>query len=365
MASLNFHVCFLVFFASLLIPTSSQSRLWSAKNHAALFIFGDSLFDAGNNNYLQNAAFRAYFWPYGETFFKFPTGRFSDGRLIPDFIAENIKLPFIPPYLQPGNHYYTFGVNFASAGAGALVETRQGMVIDLKTQLEYFKDVEQQIRQKLGDAEANTLISEAIYLFSIGGNDYIELFISNSSVFQSYSREEYVGIVMGNLTTVIKEIYKSGGRRFGFVNIGPYGCAPFSRTLNASGGCLDEATILIELHNIALSNVLKDLQEELKGFQYSILDFFTTLSERMNNPLKYGFKEGKVACCGSGPFRGILNCGGMGGLQEYELCDNPNDYVFFDGGHLTEKAYNQLANLMWSGSPNATQPYNLKTILQA
>jgi hypothetical protein len=53
-----------------------------------LFIFGDSFFEAGNNNYIRNAFGRANFWPYGETFFKYPTGRFSDGRVIPDFIGK-------------------------------------------------------------------------------------------------------------------------------------------------------------------------------------------------------------------------------------------------------------------------------------
>lgn len=42
--------------------------------------------------------------------------------------AEYANLPLIPPFLQPGFHYYCDGVNFASAGAGALVETFQGSV---------------------------------------------------------------------------------------------------------------------------------------------------------------------------------------------------------------------------------------------
>lgn len=82
---------YLLFLSSCLFITSSrsQSHLIPSPNNrsAALFIFGDSLFDAGNNNYLKNAAGRANFFPYGETFFKYPTGRFSDGRIIPDFIG--------------------------------------------------------------------------------------------------------------------------------------------------------------------------------------------------------------------------------------------------------------------------------------
>jgi hypothetical protein len=40
-------------------------------------------------------------------------------------------LPLITPYLHPGYHSYIDGANFASGGAGALVETLQGFVCDL------------------------------------------------------------------------------------------------------------------------------------------------------------------------------------------------------------------------------------------
>lgn len=44
-------------------------------------------------------------------------------------IAEYAKLPLIPPFLEPGDSQKKLcGVNFASAGAGALVETFQGSV---------------------------------------------------------------------------------------------------------------------------------------------------------------------------------------------------------------------------------------------
>ncbi|CAN6997536.1 unnamed protein product [Brassica rapa subsp. trilocularis] len=119
-------------------------------NQAALFVFGDSLFDPGNNNYI-NTTNRANFFPYGQTFFKFPTGRVSDGRLIPDFIAEKAWLPLIPPNLQPrnSNSQFTYGVSFASAGAGALVESFSGQVIDLGTQLKSFKTVKRRLRSAL------------------------------------------------------------------------------------------------------------------------------------------------------------------------------------------------------------------------
>ncbi|PQM33891.1 hypothetical protein Pyn_34214 [Prunus yedoensis var. nudiflora] len=121
---------FFLLHVALAISTCGGSKSWHSKQQAAFFIFGDSYLDSGNNNYINTTTLdQANFWPYGETYFKFPTGRFSDGRLISDFIAEYAHLPFVPPFLQPGFHQYYDGVNFASSGAGALVETFQGSEI--------------------------------------------------------------------------------------------------------------------------------------------------------------------------------------------------------------------------------------------
>ena len=62
-------------------------------NQAALFVFGDSLFEAGNNNYFDSLpGFKSNYWPYGKTTFQFPTGRVSDGRIMIDFIGKSSVL---------------------------------------------------------------------------------------------------------------------------------------------------------------------------------------------------------------------------------------------------------------------------------
>lgn len=57
----------------------------------AFFVFGDSLVDNGNNNYLATSA-RADAPPYG---IDFPThratGRFSNGLNIPDIISKYLN----------------------------------------------------------------------------------------------------------------------------------------------------------------------------------------------------------------------------------------------------------------------------------
>lgn len=52
----------------------------------AMFIFGDSLIDNGNNNNLPSLA-KANYYPYGIDFNGGPTGRFSNGYTMVDEIG--------------------------------------------------------------------------------------------------------------------------------------------------------------------------------------------------------------------------------------------------------------------------------------
>lgn len=57
----------------------------------AMFIFGDSLIDNGNNNNLASLA-KANYYPYGIDFRGGPTGRFSNGYTMVDEIGNYISL---------------------------------------------------------------------------------------------------------------------------------------------------------------------------------------------------------------------------------------------------------------------------------
>ena len=85
-------LCIFVLVAHFATPVVCHER----HHQAALFVFGDSIFDPGNNNYINTiASFQANYFPYGESFFKYPTGRNSNGRLIPDFIGKFICVSII------------------------------------------------------------------------------------------------------------------------------------------------------------------------------------------------------------------------------------------------------------------------------
>lgn len=52
----------------------------------ALYVFGDSILDSGNNNYLATLA-KADYPPYGVDFDGGATGRFTNGKTSADFIG--------------------------------------------------------------------------------------------------------------------------------------------------------------------------------------------------------------------------------------------------------------------------------------
>ncbi|CAA0829473.1 GDSL esterase/lipase 5 [Striga hermonthica] len=324
---------------------------------STLFVFGDSYLDAGNNNYINTSAFdQANFQPYGENFANGPTGRFSDGRIIHDFIAEYAKLEgLIPIYLnknRSGTQNY-IGMNFASAGAGALTETLQGFVIDLKTQLKYYKKEVHHLKGAFGGAKAESVISNAIHMMSIGSSDYISPFLLNDSFLHSFCQpSDYVNLVIANISEAIQTIYANGGRNVVLMNMGPLGCLPGMKIIKNvnkyENKCMTEALELGKLHNTALETKLIPSLKKLPKLKLLVYDFQSDISNMIAEPKKYGLCDVKDACCGSGSFRGIHNCGGQRKplSTEYKLCLKPENYLFWDSYHYTEKANEQVAKGM-------------------
>ncbi|KAL3616980.1 hypothetical protein CASFOL_039374 [Castilleja foliolosa] len=91
-----------------------------AQQVPCMFLYGDSQFDNGNNNVLITLA-KTNYPPYGIDYPDGPTGRFSNGRTIPDFLAELLGFDNpISPFVTARGSNILRGVNYASGGAGIL-----------------------------------------------------------------------------------------------------------------------------------------------------------------------------------------------------------------------------------------------------
>ncbi|OWM68403.1 hypothetical protein CDL15_Pgr004885 [Punica granatum] len=299
-----------------------------------LFVFGDSLFDAGNNKYI-NTDYAPTKYPYGFTYFTNSTGRICDGRILPDLIAEYANLPLIPPSLQPEADF-SYGANFASGGAGVLNWTNSNLnMINFMEQVGQFKDMARRLNATLGPDRAREILGQAVYLFSIGGNDYIYYFT---------------------------EFYSEG--QIAFQNVGPMGCLPSLEMdyPEYNGSCIPVLLSMPILHNKELYEALTDLAERLEGFKFSVMDYLPSLYDRMMDPSKYGFEIGRAPCYGKDgrDYRGPRGYGS----GNYTLCEYPSAYVFFNAAHTTQRANEQLAKLLWDGDPSVTRPYTVKQLFE-
>lgn len=97
------------------------------------------------------------------------------------------------------------------------------------------------------------------------------------------------------------------------------------------------------------------------NFYYSI-EKLLKFHYRAENDFIYfcaGFSEVSSACCGYGTLRGLLQCGKEG----YEICSNPNEFLFWDYFHPSEHAYELISKSLWDGNKFQVRPINLKTLV--
>nr|AFK33443.1 unknown [Lotus japonicus] len=155
----------------------SKSSKPKPKPSRAFFVFGDSLVDSGNNNYLATTA-RADSPPYGIDYpTRRPTGRFSNGLNIPDLISQQLGAESVLPYLSPqlrGNKLL-LGANFASAGIGILNDTGTQFlnIIRMYRQLDYFEEYQHRLASQIGVTKTKALVDKALVLITVGGNDFV------------------------------------------------------------------------------------------------------------------------------------------------------------------------------------------------
>ncbi|KAJ3673943.1 hypothetical protein LUZ60_005935 [Juncus effusus] len=137
------------------------------------FTFGDSTMDPGNNNNL-NTEIKAISLPYGEDFpTHAPTGRFSNGKLVADFLVATLNLSDAhPAYVGHVVSANDIGVSFASAGSGLDDSTAKPVqVTTMSDQIQQFVENIGKLKALKGDAATQDFIKKSIFIISIGTND--------------------------------------------------------------------------------------------------------------------------------------------------------------------------------------------------
>ncbi|KAF3325280.1 GDSL esterase/lipase [Carex littledalei] len=327
----------------------------------AIFVFGDSVADVGNNNYLNVPISLKSNFPHNGIDFpgQVPTGRFTNGFNTIDYIA--MKLGFKespPPYLSIKNVTETLrrGVNFASAGSGILQTTGKG-TLDMATQVNYFAKTKHDLTNLLGAKVVDDCLAIALFYFVTANNDMFAYYYATGAA-NSTENAQFISNLVDEFLGHLKMIYNLGARKFAITGTGLLGCAPYLRSLNPTGGCIDELNQLSEQFNAVAEPRIKQLSCQLAGFKYSYYNSIIAANVILAVPHKYGFKELTSACCGAGKFNGEAQC-----TPNATYCSNRNEYLFWDRFHPTQSLYSLTAKFQLVGSIKLVTPINLKQLV--
>lgn len=343
-------------------------KMEEVNNIPALFLFGDSMADTGNNNRLFTLA-RADFSPYGTNFVdSVPTGRFTDGLLGVDYLALLLELPLVPPYVDAGDNIL-HGVCFASGGSGILETTGQfyGQHIPLSKQISNFNEVKGRLRTMVGVDQASLIISKSLYLIVSGSNDFFSYYRTSASLFSSSSSENtsqifppnFQGDLLSNMLQQIQSLYALGARKIVVFGVPAVGCVPSMLNKN-QGQCASSLNDAVQIYNAGLKARIKDMQANYSDAHLVYGNAFDLAKKIVANPESYGLSEAQTACCGWGEYRGATPC--MPLINS--VCTNASQHVFWDYVHPTSAAYHVIVQSLWAGSDDVITPLNLQKLSQ-
>ncbi|XP_057441711.1 GDSL esterase/lipase At2g04570-like [Lotus japonicus] len=305
----------------------------------AIIVFGDSTVDAGNNNFIQTVA-RSNFQPYGRDFEGGKaTGRFCNGRIPTDFIAEDFGIKKnVPAYLDPRYNISEFatGVTFASAATGYDNATSDVLsVIPLWKQLEYYKGYQKRLSAYLGENKTKEIIAESLYLMSLGTNDFLENYYAMPGRASHYTPQQYQTFLAGIAENFIRSLYDLGARKISLGGLPPMGCLPLERTTNFVGGneCVPRYNTIALEFNDKLHNLTTKLNQELPGINLVFSNPYYIMMQIIRKPDLYGFESTSLACCATGMFEMGYACS-RGSMFS---CTDASKFVFWDSFHPTEK----------------------------
>lgn len=337
----------------------------------AIFNFGDSNSDTGG----LSAAFGQPGPPFGESFFHHPASRYCDGRLVVDFIAKKLGLPYLNAYLDAVGSNFSHGANFATAGSTirpqntTLHQFGGFSPFSLDVQFNQFNDFQRrtQIFRNKGGVFEKLLpkaqdFSRALYTFDIGQNDLTAGYFHNMSTDQVRA---CVPDVLAQFKNTIKYVYSHGGRSFWIHNTGPVGCLPYIMDLHPvkahevdKAGCAKPYNEVAQFFNRELKEAVVQLRKKLHSASITYVDVYSVKYSLISQAKKHGFGEPLRACCGHGGkynYNIHIGCGAKVKVHGKEIllgkpCEDPSVSVNWDGVHFTEAANKWVFDQIVDGS---------------
>jgi len=261
-----------------------------ADNFDALYVFGDSLSDAGNLAILDHGTEPAA--PYSN-------GRFSNGPIWAQDMATKLGLPAVTASYAGGTDY--------AVGGAQTTPANSPLPIDLPSQLNQFA------------SQHPVVDPNGLYMIWIGSNDLRAILASSPS--STVAQNEALQVV-ANIDSAIMTLSGDGAKNFLVVTVPDLGMSPAAIATGPAGEAA--ASGLSYLFDQALLQSVKGGNPALSGLHISTLDTFPLIDSIVAQPGQYGFTNVAQPC-----LTGETNY--AGGTP----CSNPNQYLFWDQLHPT------------------------------
>jgi phospholipase/lecithinase/hemolysin len=223
-------------------------------------------------------------------------GRYSNGPVWVEYLATKLKLTSNPD------------TNFAFGGA--TTGDSLGIPPGLLVQIESFMTT---------NSSTNP---NALYIIWAGANDYLGGATDSTAP-------------VNNLVMAVKSLSAVGAKNIVVVNLPDLGKLPGTRTSQSSNSLNN----LTQKHNSELAAALNNLRLKLSSdINITYLDVNSLFNQVINTPAKFGFTNVTKPC-----------------ISNVSICDNPNDYLFWDDIHPTTATHKLFVELAFSALKPASE----------
>jgi thermolabile hemolysin len=206
----------------------------TGRSFTALYVFGDSLSDTGNNPA-----------PAGSYY----NGRYSNGALWVEYLSAELGLP------------YNSTNNFAISGS---------QTSDLAAQI--------------GGLTGSTNLQSGLFAVLSGGNDFLQ----NAGLgINDAAWNTVITNAVFNLTNAISQLYTNGAREILWGNLPNLGKTPFLLSISASFASYIGSKVV--LFDTAVASAATNVMQRSPGLRIYLVDNFTVLSNVLSAPAVYGF----------------------------------------------------------------------------
>ena len=332
-----------------------------------MFALGDSTTDTGNAIHSpQRAVFQlAAEPPYGSSYFARPTGRFSDGRLMLDLLAQALHRDLLPPHLGLSSNLSHGSQNFAVAGATALDAPNLARLASGAVSITPFS-LSVQVSSLLGvDFDDDALV----FVGEIGGNDYNYAFLKRLQPPQVMAM---VPPVVAEVERQLDHLLSEQPRVKKMVILGQFPLGCISLYLGQVGtntnmsfpldthGCIAPISAVTELHDKLLKLSVAKLRRKHRGVEIVFFDLGPAYLDVLDHAAGLGFLDTTRPCYlsatllrllpGGGPMSSSTTMAGAGGeglkgvAGGGKVCTHPANYLSWDGIHLTDAMHRALVS---------------------